>query len=74
MRLSEYEMSSFSLRKGIIENDNNLVVILWSKVGENEFLQTLQPIHKVESLYCHYLDMHKLQKNERKGVYIFYAS
>ena len=71
MKVSEHEMLSFSVRKEIITNDNNLVVILLSKVVENEFLQTLQPIHKVESSYCHYLDMLKLQINERNDVYIF---
>ena len=64
-------MLSFSVRKEIIKNDNSLVVILLSKVVENEFLQALQPIHKVESSYCHYLDMLKLQTNERNGVYVF---
>ena len=38
MRVSEHEMLSFSIRKEIIENDNSLLVILLSKVGENEFL------------------------------------
>ena len=32
---------SFSARTEIIENNNSLVVNLFSKVGENEFLQTL---------------------------------
>ena len=32
---------SFSIRKEIIENDNSLVVILLSKVFENEFFQSL---------------------------------
>ena len=31
----------FLVRKEIIKNDNSLVVILLSKVVENEFLQTL---------------------------------
>ena len=31
----------FSLRKEIIKNSNSLVIILLSKVVENEFLQTL---------------------------------
>ena len=66
MRVSKHEMLNFSVRKEIFENDNSL-----SKVDENEFLQTLQPIHKVESSYCDYLDMLKLQKNERNDVYIF---
>ena len=66
-------MLSFSVRKEIIKNDNSLVVILLSKVVENEFLQTLYPIHKVESSYCHYLDMLKLQTNERNDVYILFA-
>ena len=64
-------MLSFSVRKEIIKNDNSLVVILLSKVVENEFLQTLYPIHKVEPSHCHYLDMLKLQTNERNDVYIF---
>ena len=57
----------------MIKNDNSLVVIFLSKVVENESLQTLWPIHKVESSYCHYLDMVKLQTNERNDVYIFFA-
>ena len=70
---SEHEILSFSVRKEMIKNDNSLVVILLSKVVENGFLQTLQPIHKVESSYCHYLDMLKLQTNERNNVYISFA-
>ena len=62
MKVSEHEMLSFAVRKVIIKNDNSLVVILLSK-----------PIHKVESSYCHYLDMLKLQTNERNDVYIFFA-
>ena len=50
-----------------------MVVILLSEVVENEFLQTVWPIQKVESSYCHYLDMLKLQTNERNDVYIFFA-
>ena len=73
MRVPEHQMLRFLVRKEIIENDYSLVVILLSKVGENEFLQTLQPIHNVESSYCHYLDMLILQKNEGKDVYIFFA-
>ena len=38
-KVSEHEMLSFSVRKEIIKNDNNLVVILLSV--ENEFLQTV---------------------------------
>ena len=34
-------MFGFSVRQEIIENDSSLVVISLSKVGENEFLQTL---------------------------------
>ena len=41
LEISEYEMLRFSVRKEIIENVNSLVVILLSKVVENEFLQTL---------------------------------
>ena len=66
-------MLSSSIRKEIIKNDNSLVVILLSKIVENGFVQTLWPIHEVESLYCHYLDMLKLQTNERNDVYIFFA-
>ena len=44
-----------------------------SKVGENEFLPILQPIYKVESSYCHYLDMLKLRKNKRNDQYIFFS-
>ena len=64
-------MLSFSVRKEIIKNDNSLVVIFLSKVVENEFLQTLQPIQKVESSCCRYLNMLKLQTNERNDVHIF---
>ena len=73
MKVSEHQMLSFSVRKEIIKNDNSLVVILLSKVVENEFLQTLYPVHKVESSYCHYLDMLKIQTNERNNVYIFFV-
>ena len=66
-------MLSFSVRKEIIENNNSLVAISLSKVDENEFLQTLQPIYRVESSNCHYLDMLRLQKNERNDVYILFA-
>ena len=65
-------MLIFSVRKEIIKNDNSLVVILLSKVGETSSFR-LYRIHKVESSYCHYLDMLKLQKNERNDVYIFFA-
>ena len=41
LRVSQHEMLSFSVRKEIIKNDNSLVVILLSKVFENEFLQTV---------------------------------
>ena len=41
LEVSEHEMLSFSVRKQIIKNDDILVVILLSKVVENEFLQTL---------------------------------
>ena len=39
LKVSGHEMLSFSMRKEIIKNDNSLVVILLSKVVENEFLQ-----------------------------------
>ena len=48
LKVSEHEMLSFSVRKEIIKNVNSFVVILLSKVVENEFLQTVQPILKVE--------------------------
>ena len=64
---------TFTVRKEIIKSDNSLVAILLSKVVENEFLQTLSPIHKVESSYSHSLDMLKIQTNERNDVYIFFA-
>ena len=41
LKVSEHEMFDFSVRKEIIKNDNSLVVILLSKVIENEFLQTV---------------------------------
>ena len=66
-------MLSYSVRRKIIKNDDSLVVILFPKVVENEFLQTLWPIHKVESSYCHNLDMLKLQTNERNDLSIFFA-
>ena len=40
LKISEYEMLSFSVRKEVIENNNGLVFISLSKAGENEFLQT----------------------------------
>ena len=40
LKMSEHKMLSFSVRKVIIENNSFLVISL-SKVGENEFLQTL---------------------------------
>ena len=40
LKISEHKMSSFLVRKEITENNNSLVVISLSKVGENEFLQT----------------------------------
>ena len=73
LKVSEHKMLSFSVRKEIVKNDNSLVVTLLSKAVENEFLQTVQPILKVESSYCYYLDMLTLQKNERNDVYIFFA-
>ena len=33
-------MFSFSVRKEIIENNNSFVAISFSKVNENEFIQT----------------------------------
>ena len=71
MRVSEHKMLSFSVRKKIIENDKSLVVILLSEIGENEFLQTLQPIHKVGSSNLPLLL--KLEKNERNDVHIFFS-
>ena len=41
LKVSEHETLSFSVAKEIIKNDNSLVVILLSKVVENEFLQTV---------------------------------
>ena len=37
LKISEHKMLSFSLRKEIIENDNSLVDISFSKIGEKEF-------------------------------------
>ena len=73
LKVSEHEMLSFSVRKEIIKNGNSSVVILLSKIVENEFLQTVQAIRTVESSYCHYLDMLTSQKNEGNDVYIFFA-
>ena len=41
LKVSEQEMLRFSVRREIIKYDNSLVVILLSKILENEFLQTL---------------------------------
>ena len=41
LKASEHETLGFSVREEIFRNDNSLVVILLSKVVENEFLQTL---------------------------------
>ena len=38
--IPEYKMLSFFSKEKIIENNNSLVVISFSKVGEKEFLQT----------------------------------
>ena len=57
----------------MIENNTSLAVIPLSKVGENGFFQTLKPIYKVESSYCHYLEMVKLRKNKRNDLYFFFA-
>ena len=73
LKVSEHEMLSFSVTKEIIKNDNSFVIILLSKIVENEFLHTLWQIHKVESSHCHYLDMLKLQTIERNDMYIFFA-
>ena len=50
LKISEHKILSLLVKKEIIENNNNLVVISLSKEGENEFLQTLQPTYKVKSL------------------------
>ena len=72
MKVSDHEMLRFLVKNEIIKNDNSLLVILLSKIVENEFLQTSKPIHKVESTYCCYLDKLKLETNERNDVYIFF--
>ena len=41
LKISEHKILCFLVRKEIIENNNSLVVILLSKVEENDFLQTL---------------------------------
>ena len=41
LKISEHKMLRFSVRKEIIENGNSWVVISLSKVGKNEFVQTL---------------------------------
>ena len=41
LKISEHKMLSFSAQKEIIENNNSLVAISLSKVGENEFFWTL---------------------------------
>ena len=53
-------MLSFSVRKEIIENDNSLVDISFSKIGENEF----------SSDFIANLEMLKLQENGRDDLYI----
>ena len=59
---------SFSVKKEIIQNDNSWVVISWFKVGKKEFLQTLQPIDKVEQSYCHYQEMLYFEKSPGEVV------
>ena len=61
LKISEHKMLSFSLRKEIIENDNSLVDISFSKIGENEF----------SSDFIANLEMLKLQENGRNDLYIF---
>ena len=61
LKISEHKMLSFSLRKEIIENDNSLVDISFSKIGENEF----------SSDFIANLEMLKLQENGRNDQYIF---
>ena len=41
LTMSEHKLLTFLVRKEIIENNNSLVVISLSKVGENEFLPNL---------------------------------
>ena len=41
LKISEHKILSFSVKKKIIENAENWVVISLSKVGENEIHQTL---------------------------------
>ena len=50
-----------------------MVVISLSKLGENGLFQTLYPSYKVQSLYCYYLEMFKLRKNEEDDLYIYFA-
>ena len=64
LKISEHEMLSFSLRKEIIENDNSLVDISFSKIGENEF----------SSDFIANLEILKLQENGRNDQYIFLTS
>ena len=68
LKMSEHKMLCFSVRKGIIENGNSLVVTSLSKVGKNDLLQTLWPIYKVESSYCNLLE---ITENKRIDLYIF---
>ena len=64
LKISENKMPSFSLRKEMIENDNSLIDISFSKIGENEF----------SSDFIANLEMLKLQKNGRNDLYIFLES
>ena len=61
LKISEHKMLSFSLRN--IENDNSLVDISFSKIGENEF----------SSDFIANLEMLKLQENGRNDQYIFFS-
>ena len=59
LKISEHKMLSFALRKEIIENDNSLVVISFSKIAffSSDFIANLE--------------MLKLQEDERNDLYIF---
>ena len=61
LKISERKMVRFSLRKEIIENDNSLVDISFSKIGESEF----------SSDFIANLEMLKLQENGRNDLCIF---
>ena len=44
---------------------------LYGSAPPPRFLQTLTPMYKVESSYCHYLEMLKIRKSKRNDLISF---